>query len=136
MQLPLAPRPLRYAVVAVVAGVVLYASLVEPPTAGPVPRGPFGLFLLDKWLHSLAYAGVAGTLLYALARADARALVLAVVLASGYGLGIELVQTALPERGFDLADVAANATGAIAVTVCWHALLRRVRLVPVGEVAG
>lgn len=130
--LPLVPRPVRYAGVAAVAGALLVASIIDPPTGGgPPPYGPFGLVLLDKWVHALAYAALAGALLYALARADPRALVVAVALAAGYGLGIEAVQASLPERSFDLADAAANTTGAVVAAAGWRAVMRYVRLVPV-----
>lgn len=131
--LPLVPRPVRYLGVAVVGGVLFVTSVIDPAATGggPPPYGPFGLVLLDKWLHALAYAGLAGALLYALARADPRALAVAVALAAGYGLGIEAVQAVLPERSFDLADAAANAVGAVAAAAGWRAVLRYARLVPV-----
>jgi hypothetical protein len=135
--LPLASRSTRYGLVAIVACAILVGSVIDPPSAGPTPAaaGPLGFVGLDKWLHALAYAGFAGTLTYALAPwtipADgptrpsstvAAGLAAVVVLAAGYGFGVELVQGTLPVRSFDLADAAANAVGALLATAGWGAL--------------
>lgn len=129
---PLVPRPVRYAGVVVVAGVLFVTSLIDPPAMGsdPVPYGPLGVMLLDKWIHALGYMAFAGVLLYALAGADPRTLAVAVAIAVGYGLGIEIAQAFLSERSFDLADLAANAVGAVAAAAGWRTILLYVRLVP------
>ena len=138
------PQWLRWAAVAVVAGGIFYASLLAAPDTGLPPLGPLGTFGMDKWLHALAYAGLAGTLAVALApgRTTGRATttmratttgrtttaglsavrvaVLALVLATGYGVGIEFVQAPLPKRYFSVVDMVANATGAVSGALGWR----------------
>lgn len=132
---PMVSRPVRYAGVAVVAGVIFVTSLIDPPAMGsdPVPYGPFGIVLLDKWIHALAYMALAGVLLYASAGAHLRTLAVAVALTVCYGLGIEITQAFLSERSFDLADLAANAVGAVAAAAGWRTTLLYVRLVPMSR---
>lgn len=118
---PLLPRPVRVAGAAAVALAILFASVVDPPTTGasPVILG----VSKDKWLHALAYAGLASSLAYAgLPETDVperRAVAAAFLLAVGYGVGIELVQSTLPYRAFDLLDVLSNAVGATVGVVPW-----------------
>jgi VanZ family protein len=121
---PVLPRPARYAGAVAVALVVLYFSVLEPPSDG-VQVVIFGVGL-DKWLHVLAYATLAGALGYAgLAtgeRLDRRALALVCLGAVAYGVGIELVQAMLPERGFSVVDMVANGIGAALGTAPWRLL--------------
>ena len=110
---PLVDRRLRAALVVVLAAVVLIASVVDPPSTG----GPTTLFGVgaDKWLHGVAYAGLAAAVGYARLDGtglDGRALLAVFLLVTAYGFGIDLVQAPLPARAFDLADAAANAVGA------------------------
>jgi len=111
---PLVDRRLRYALAVGVAAVVLVASLANPPATG----GPTVIFGVgtDKWLHLLAYAGLASAVAYARLDAEGlsgRALLGVFLLVAAYGFGVELVQSPLPARAFDLVDAAANALGAI-----------------------
>lgn len=111
------PRPLSEwpgrAVPALVCAVVVFgASVVNPPSSGLTPTGPLGLVGVDKWLHVGGYAVLASVVGYALWVRAARPLVLAVVIVSVYGAGLEGVQSLLPLRSFDLLDMLANALGA------------------------
>ncbi|USZ67337.1 VanZ family protein [Halorussus salilacus] len=121
------PGWVRWLGVAVVAGVICYSSLIEPPSAGIPSTGPFGLVGIDKWLHLLAYAGLVGSLAYALATrrdpASAATAALAVLLAFAYGIGIEFGQAVVPTRAFSTGDIAANAVGVALGAVCWHLLV-------------
>lgn len=121
------PASVRWLAVALVAGVILVASVLPrstgvAPPAAPGPVAPVGA---DKWLHALAYAGLAGALLYAQAvtqRSPPWALALALAVAVGFGLAVELVQAPLPTRRFELLDVVANGAGAaLTVAVWWSA---------------
>ncbi|WP_245180710.1 VanZ family protein [Haloarcula amylovorans] len=81
---------------------------------------------LDKWRHLVAYAVLAGTLVYATDDwlLERRWTVLAVVFATVlYGIGIEVGQSFLPSRYFSLGDALANIVGALLVAP-WY-LLRR-----------
>jgi len=120
------PTWLRWAAVAVVAGGIFVASVLDPPSSGVPALGPFGAFGLDKWLHALAYAGLAGTLASALApgRSPALTAALAGLLAVGYGVGIEFVQAPLAERSFSVADMAANGLGAVLAVLGWRLLVK------------
>lgn len=108
------PRWLRWTAVAVVAGGIFYASVLDSPSSGLPAWGPFGFLRIDKWLHAVAYAALAVTLAEALApRARAtRVVVIAALLSVGYGIGIEFVQAPLAERSFSVADMVADAVGA------------------------
>lgn len=116
------PQWLRWLAVAVVAGGIFYASVLASPTSGLAPRGPLGLVGMDKWLHAVAYAGLAATLATALApRAPAvRVVVLAAALSVAYGVGIEFAQAPVAERSFSVADMGANAVGAGIGVVAWR----------------
>lgn len=112
MQLPTPGGRVRWAFVAVVAAVILVASAGPPGSGEPVVL--LGI-AQDKWLHAAAYGGLAATVGWALLvdRPLGRALVLAVLLAVGYGVAMEFVQAPLPARHFSLADVVADAVGAV-----------------------
>lgn len=111
--LPLVDRRLRYVLAVGVAAAVFVASVVNPPsTDGPTVLFGVGV---DKWLHLLAYAALAGAVGYARldeAGLDGRALLGVFLLVAVYGFGVEFVQAPLPARAFDLADAAVNALGA------------------------
>lgn len=127
------PTWLRWLAVAVAAGGIFVASVLDPPSSGVPSVGPFGLLGMDKWLHAFAYAGLAGALATALApghrpavtasRGPAVTAALAGLLAVGYGVGIEFVQAPLPERSFSVLDMAANATGAVVAVLGWRLLV-------------
>ncbi|WP_254536060.1 VanZ family protein [Halomarina litorea] len=136
--LPLTPPLVRYGLVGLVAGGILLASVVDPPSTGPTPLGPLGLLPLDKWLHALGYGGLTGALAYAMVprtvpgdgrpeRTVLAGLAVAVAVAAGYGFGIELVQGMLPARSFDVADAAANGTGALLAAGGWRLVAARLR---------
>jgi VanZ family protein len=61
---------------------------------------------------------------------------LAVALASGYGLAMEYVQSYLPRRTFSLSDAAANALGAAAAVLLIMYLRQRARAGEPGEKGG
>lgn len=112
-RVPLIDRRLRHALAAGVAALVLVASVVDPPSTG-TPTVLLGAGV-DKWLHAVAYAGLAVTVGYARlgeSELDGRTLLAVFLLVAAYGFGVELVQAPLPARSFDLADAAANAVGA------------------------
>ena len=103
-------------------------------------RGP--LVGIDKYLHALAYAGLATVLAYAMAEWQPRVAAIAVFgIAVAFGLGVELVQLPLPYRQFSLLDLVANATGVTAVALGWSVLghrlrFRRAEVGDLGEIVG
>lgn len=124
---------LRWLAVLAVAAVILYWSVVPPPTGGRRLLGPLGLVGLDKWLHAIAFAGLAATLVLALGPSPRSHLVIVTTVIGvtvAYGVGIELVQLAVPTRQFSVADLAADAVGAVAVVLGWRLLYRRQHRVP------
>lgn len=130
VHLPLVPRPLRWLPVIAVLIAILVASLVRPPGAGRLITGPFGVLSFSTWLHGLAYAGLAVVLAYALQcrpRPNWRILAAAFALATAYGVGIELLQSALAYRSFETGDILANAVAAALAAAGWSLLVRRVR---------
>jgi VanZ family protein len=96
----------RWGVVGVLALVVLVASLV--PGGGAAVSGPLGVVGLDKWLHALAYAALAGAVTYA----DGRAWV-GVLAAVAYGVLVELLQLGVPYRSASTLDAVADVVGAL-----------------------
>ncbi|WP_255197121.1 VanZ family protein [Halorarius litoreus] len=127
-RVPVLARPLRLAVVAAVALVILVASVVDPPGSGGATTSLVAGLPLDKWLHALAYAGLASVLAYASVPERGRrgrVLVGVVLLAAGYGFGIELVQATLPFRSFDLLDALANTVGASVGALPWFVVRGR-----------
>lgn len=113
---PVVSWPLRAAIVGGVAACILVASVVDP--GGSVPRTLFGVGITVPF-HLIGYAALSGTLGYALAAADRRTLVLAVVLATLYGAGIELLQGMIPARTMAVGDVLLNFAGAILGSSVW-----------------
>jgi len=108
-------RRVRIGAALVVALAVTVASLV-PPGDGLSVTGPLGVLGIDKWLHGIAYAGLAGTTAFALVddvRVDVRLATRTTLGAVLYGVGIELLQAAVPYRTFSLADAVANGVGAV-----------------------
>ena len=130
---PRVPASARWLAVALVAVAILAASVLPRSTgaAPPMGPGPANLVGADKWLHGLAYAGLALALLYAMAATDLsfpRSIALTLGLAVAFGLGVELVQAPLPSRQFDTFDAVANAVGASIAATVWMAgrRLRRI----------
>ncbi|WP_256684675.1 VanZ family protein [Halococcus qingdaonensis] len=129
--IPLVDRRVRYALVVLVAGVVLVASVVE--ASGTPSVGPLGLVGMDKWSHALAYAGVTATLAYASIENGHARLALAVGLAVAFGIGIEIVQWPIAYRTASVADALADAIGACLLALGWRSLARYVRFGPIDE---
>ncbi|MBV0924933.1 VanZ family protein [Halomicroarcula limicola] len=133
VRLPLLPRWLRWSAVALVGGFIFYTSVVVAPPATPIDDVKLTLIPLDKWRHLVAYAALAGTLVYATTdwSLERRWTALTVVaVAVLYGIGIEVGQSFRPDRYLSLGDAYANAVGALLVTP-WYLLRRYVTFVDV-----
>ena len=129
-RLPLLPRWVRLAFVAVVMGTILYFSVVPMPGGDAFRTGPFGILPFSKWMHLLAYGGLAMALAYALhesPRPDWQILSVVFLIAVGYGAGVELVQATVPYRSYSRLDMVVNAVGAAVAVGLWRALVRYVR---------
>ncbi|WP_136717311.1 VanZ family protein [Halorientalis salina] len=103
----------RVVAVVLYAAVVFAASVAVPPEGGTAMTGPLGVVGADKWFHAVGYAVLVVLVANALGTTTRSRLALAVTLATGYGLGIEVVQSALPWRSFDVLDALANFLGAL-----------------------
>lgn len=103
-------RPHRFTPALVWAAVVGVASVTQVPALGPAPTGP-GV-PVDLLFHFASYAVLAALLV----RAGEPALV-AVALATAFGLGIETIQFFIPYRTAALLDAATNLVGALTGTV-------------------
>ena len=111
---------------------VLWAAAIFWTSSRPRPFAflPREIFAYDKLLHLGAYAILAGLVLGALSaarRPGLRAVVLAAALATLYVATDELHQSRVPNRDADLADLAADATGAVAGAWAAAVILRRRR---------
>lgn len=138
IRLPLIPRGVRWAAVALVALVILSYSIVPAPGSGTFRTGPFGLLGYSTWLHLLAYGGLAAALAYTLhdtPRPDWQVLALVFLAVAAYGAGIELLQSTLTARTAAYDDVLTNATGAGLAVVGWRLVTRYVRFYRARRVA-
>ena len=110
-----------YSVVAVYtyAIAILVASVIQPSGADLAALGPFGLVGMDKWLHAGAYAGLGFGVAAALRAQKKTVLFAAIAIATAYGVGVELFQVMAPDRMFSVADMLANALGAVVGGLLW-----------------
>ena len=130
LRLPLVPRWLRWSLAVAVLATLLVFSVVRPPETTGRALGPLGVFPLTAWLHAIGYAGLAFVLAYALQtspRPDWQILCVVFAFATAYGAGIELIQSTLAYRSFDVGDILVNALGAAVAVTGWKLLVRRVR---------
>lgn len=108
------PARSRWALPAVIAAILLLASLVPLPDGQMAPTVvPLGI---TTWLHLMGYAALAASLLGAFQPAEApgttpQNTLLAVTAAMALGTGIEVAQIAVPGRAFAVTDLLANAVG-------------------------
>ena len=103
---------------------------MRPPGAGRLVTGPLGVLPLSTWLHGVAYAGLAVVLAYALHRSPRpkwQILPVVFALATAYGVGIELVQSTLAYRSFEMGDILVNAVAAALAVAGWSLFVRGVR---------
>lgn len=129
LHLPLVPRSVRWSLVGAVLVAILVASVVRLPGSGTL-RGPFDLLPLTTWFHGIGYAGLALVLAYALQtspRPDWQVLCVVFAVATAYGVGIELIQSTIAYRAFDVVDILVNAGSAAVAVIGWKLLVRRVR---------
>ena len=136
LHLPLVPRPVRWLLVAVVLVTILAFSVVRPPGTERLVTGPFGVLPLSTWLHGIGYAGLALVLAYALRtspRPDWQVLCAVFAFATAYGAGIELLQSTLAYRAFQVGDIVVNAVGAAVAVAGWRLVVSRVRFYRVGS---
>lgn len=103
---------------------LLIASL---STTSALPPIPWDFLSPDKIGHLVFYAILTGLIIWAMAKGQEQAfslskglLLLAVVLASIYGIFLELVQANLPHRQFDYADMLANCLGALLMVIIYQ----------------
>jgi VanZ family protein len=134
LRLPLLPAWLRWSVVAGVAGVIFYGSILTVPPETALDTRP-DLIPLDKWRHFIAYAAFGNSLAYATTdwnintRRLAAAVIAIIIL---YGVGIEFGQSLTPDRHFSIGDVYANLLGGILV-LPYFIMQSRLRFVSVSE---
>ena len=121
--IPLLPPALRWFGAAVIAGALVYFSLLTTPPLAPPEPGP----LWDKKLHLAGYAVLTLSLAYATAASELRSPRRVLLVLGGavlLGAGIELLQGRLPDRYFSYGDMIANAIGAVLASV-WFLLETR-----------
>ncbi len=99
------------------ATVLLAASLVPVGLfagggGAPVTTQFLGVGL-DKWLHVVGFGALAASLVSAMDKFSWRELASVLIVTVAFGVAIELLQWPLPWRTASLADVLADAVGAI-----------------------
>lgn len=102
-------------------GVVVVALLLAVGSLWPRPpgTGPGIPVVTDKHLHFAGYTALGAVAVWAAGR-DPRRIALAVALAAGYGLALEVGQLPLATRSFSLLDQLANTAGAlVGGTAAW-----------------
>ena len=92
---------------------LLVTSLVPLPESNSVSVPTLLGVSLDKWVHAAGYGILTGLLAWGWQTRDAAGVTAVVLVAIGYGAGIELLQGFVPSRGTSGADVLANAVGAV-----------------------
>lgn len=117
--------PTRYALTGGFAMAVVVASMMHAPADPFARQGPLGLFGIDKWVHVGSYALFAALLAYAYFAQTALALLTIAATTILFGIGVELVQSTIPWRTMEFADVVANSIGAVIGLVVWRAALAR-----------
>jgi len=127
VRVPFAPRWVRWLVALAVTVVLFAASVVRPPASA-------GTALPSAWFHAVGYAVLALALAYALHRSRPtwQVVCVAFALATVYGVGIELVQSTLAYRAFEVGDIVVNAVGAAVAVAGWRLAVSRVRFYRVG----
>lgn len=129
VQFPLLPGALRWLGAVTFAAVLVYFSLVTVPP--PEPPDPSLGAPWDKKLHFAGYAALGLSLLYATApgrESRTRRAVLTIGTTVAFGVLIEVLQGPIPYRYFSLADLLANALGALLATG-WFLLEARLEYV-------
>jgi len=104
-----------------VAVAILGASVLNPRWIGP--SGPETVLGLAAWLHLVGYATLGATLRPRFSPGWCGAAV-AVVLVTGYGAGIECLQSFLTYRTASVLDAAINGFGASLGVAFWHGIER------------
>lgn len=118
LAVPLVSKRIRWAWVGVIAAFIFYFSVLTAPPRTPVDTARFSLIPLDRWRHIVAYAGLAGAVVYSIADQELKPTYAVTVIFCSvflYGVGIELIQALTPERYFSLGDMYANAIGSALV---------------------
>ncbi|GAB3325833.1 hypothetical protein GCM10027355_28390 [Haloplanus salinarum] len=103
-------RTSRTSITVAVALAILGASVLNPRWIGA--SGADAVLGLTAWFHLVGYAAL-GAALRPRFRPGWRGAAVAVALATGYGAGIECLQSALAFRTASLVDAAINGTGAL-----------------------
>ena len=85
--------------------VLLYFTLT------PVPPKPIGLNQIDKFYHFVSFAVLGFTFLMAYSGLAVKTVIYTSI---SIGVGIEVLQYFIPNRGFSIADMLADALGVIA----------------------
>ncbi len=102
-----------------VAGIVVYCGMIFYLSSMPSPPLPIRFPYLDKIVHFLLFGGLGAVVAMGLRKASheysvAMRIIVPIALCFLYGLSDEMHQLFVPERMFDLADVAADVLGAAA----------------------
>ncbi|QZA89041.1 VanZ family protein [Salinarchaeum sp. IM2453] len=120
--LPLFSRRLRWAGVLVIAGFILYSSLLTVPETVVDDTQPDSI-PINYWRHLVAYCVLACSLAYATDHWQLprwRHALIVIGLAAGYGALIEAGQAFVPHRSsFLVSDVVVNTIGASGVML-WY----------------
>jgi VanZ family protein len=96
---------------------IAVGSLVPPPPDAAPIGSPIPVSIV---LHLLAYGALSVTLMGA-QRSHQRAVIVAVGVATGFGVGMEIAQLQVSGREGTLTDALTNAIGAAMGACGWHA---------------
>jgi short-subunit dehydrogenase len=114
---------LRFWLPSLLWAVTIFVISGMPPLVPPEKKPPL-LIPTDKLAHAGAYALLGGLILFALRRAHnarlPKAVALAILLASAYGVSDECHQRFVPNRQASLGDCAADAIGAGLIGCVWY----------------
>lgn len=122
------PAPTRFSIAGGFALAVVVASMMWAPAVPFAQQGPLGLVGFDKWVHFGSYAGIMFLFAWAF-HAKSMGLLLAIAFATFLlGAGVELIQSTIPYRTMNAADVVANGAGVVFALGVWEVIRPRLPL--------
>lgn len=105
--------------VPVVVALAILAGSFVPGSASGAAGGAVGPVGVDKLLHAVGYAVLAVAGLWAAPGRDARTVLAVVVVVTGFGGVVELLQWPIPGRSVSVLDLVADAVGAVLGAAGW-----------------
>lgn len=125
------PAPARFSIAGAFAMAVALASFLHAPDVVDA-TGVFGLVGNDKWIHAGSYALITFLLAYAVLARSLPVLAAIALTSILLGIGVEFIQSTIPWRSKEFADMVANSVGAVVAVGLWRVLWWYLPVTPPG----